>query len=76
MSRDHFFYHLGTRRPHDLPSDGRSLLSERLEEATSISLRLKNPLRPLKPEDIVGRLGPLMSMQLRPLVQKHLLNFL
>ena len=29
-----FFKHLGTRRPEDLPSDGRALLSERLKEAT------------------------------------------
>ena len=35
MSLDHFFFkHLGTRRPEDLPSDGRALLSERLKEAT------------------------------------------
>ena len=34
MSRDHFFLHLGTREAQDLPSDGRALLSERLEEAT------------------------------------------
>ena len=29
--------------------------------------------RRLKPEDIVGRLGPLMSMQPRPLVQNSYL---
>ena len=39
-----FFNHLGTRRPHDLPFDGHALLSERLEEATYIILRLKSPL--------------------------------
>ena len=31
--------------------------------------KVKKPLRRLKPEDIVGRFVPLMSMQLRPLVQ-------